>query len=137
MSLYLQAFLECIGQASIFPFISDTTYYAMQAFGGYNMGVAYALAVTGAVIGHAFNWWVGRLVLYFEHKGKFHINAHYYERFRHLFARYGIWLLLFSWAPMFKFLTVAAGFFNIRPRLTLTLIALGQATYYGRVFIPA
>lgn len=132
MTPYLSLFLESAGHASIIPFISDTTYWAMASFGGYNMPVAFVLAVGGAAIGHAFNFLLGYGLYRIKDKGYFNVNDAWYARYRPLFARWGIWLLLLTPLPLFNFFTLAAGFFRVRLPLALSLIVVGQAFNYGR-----
>jgi membrane protein YqaA with SNARE-associated domain len=135
MTQYLNLFLESAGHASIIPFISDTTYYAMASFGGYNMKLAFALAVAGAVIGHAFNWGLGYGLYILKNKGYFIVSENCYTRRRPTFERWGIYLLLLSPLPLFNFFTVLAGFFQTRLHKTLLLVAIGQAVRYGLVLI--
>jgi membrane protein YqaA with SNARE-associated domain len=131
--IYLTLLLECAGHASIIPFISDTTYYAMASFGGYNMALAFALAVAGGTAGQALNLLLGRGLHVLKTRGYFLISDRWYARYQPLFSRFGIWLLLLSFLPLFNFFSLLAGFFRTRLPLALTLIAIGQAFNYGRV----
>ncbi len=131
VDFYPKIFLEALHHASIIPFGSEPTVYAMKAFGTYPMAALFVLALVGAILGQMFNWYVGRLLLYYEHKEKFRVSAHQYERARKYFNTYGIFLLLFSWAMLANLLVVLAGFLNIPLKKSLPLIAVGLAVHYG------
>jgi len=125
--------LESAWKASIIPFGNDATFFAMKSFGNYDMAVPFLLAVIGATIGQMFNWWIGTILL--RHKDKLKINEHWYAKVSKLFNRYGVFLLLFSWAPLCNLLVVIAGFVGAKPKIVLPLIIIGQAFNYGRYLI--
>ena len=130
-NLYLQGFFESAHTATIIPLASEPTFFAMKAFGGFDMTGAFALAVTGATIGHCFNWWLGKMLRKLPPPGKGMLSEERYQRAKAIFHRYGIWLLFFAWAPMCNFLVVAAGFLDVRPRIALPLIIAGLAVHYA------
>lgn len=132
MDIYFRVLYESAWVASVLPFSSEATFFAMRSFGGFNMPLAAALSVAGATIGMSFNWLLGRL-LYNLHQKKhtFHISESWYKRVAELFNKYGVFLLLFSWAPLLKFVVVIAGFLNTRYRFVLPLIVIGHIFSYG------
>lgn len=131
MDFYPDILLEALHEASIVPLGQETTFHAMRAFGAHDMTLPFLLAVTGALLGHLVNWYVGRTLLYFEHKGKFRINPHWYERLRDMADKYGVFLLLFSWLPLCNLLTVAGGFFKLPLKKVMPFIAAGLLAHYG------
>ena len=134
MNLYPPILYESAWAASIIPFGSDPTFFAMKDFGGYNMTLAFALAVAGGTMGQIFNWLFGYALR------KLPITAQpprWYPKLQPLFNRYGIFLLLFAWMPLFNILPVAVGFFGGRARIALPLLFLGEVAYYGWYLIPA
>jgi membrane protein YqaA with SNARE-associated domain len=131
VNIFLQLFLEAAHQASIIPFGRDLTFYAMKAFGIYPMGVPVALSILGAIFGHIFNWYVGRSLIFFEAKGKFHVNPVNYEKLRKNFCKYGVFFLVLSWLPFLNLLTVAAGFFKLPLKKVLPFVVVGLAWHYG------
>jgi len=135
MNLYFQLFIETAHNASIIPLGNDTAFYAMKAFGNYNMIAPFVLAVIGATLGHIFNWYVGRSLMFFEYKGKFRLGPERYERARAFFEKYGVWLLLFCWAPLFNLLTVASGFLKLPLKKVLPFIVIGLAVHYGLALV--
>lgn len=130
-SFYFSIFLESAFSASIIPLSSDPTFFAMKAFGNYNMAVPFILAVIGASTGQSFNWLVGKYMLERKQKGGLAIDDYWYNRFTVLFNTYGIFLLLLSWVPLCNFLVVLAGFFGTKPKFVLPLVIIGQAMHYG------
>lgn len=126
MLAYLPILIESAHAASIIPLASEATAYAMKAFGGFNMELAFALSVIGGTLGHAFNWGVGALLA--RWKGA---NGEVHARAQRIFKKYLIFLLLFCWFPVMNFAVVASGFLGVRLKTALPLIALGLAGYYG------
>jgi membrane protein YqaA with SNARE-associated domain len=135
MNLYPQLFLNAAHHASIIPFGNDLTFYAMKSFGTYPMGVSVVLTIIGALLGHVFNWYVGRSLIFYEYKGKLRISPERYERIRKFFDSYGIYLLLFSWAPLCNLLPVVAGFFKLPLKKILPFVAAGLVWHYGQTLM--
>ncbi len=131
MTFYFQILLESLHHASIVPFGSEPTFYAMRAFGNHNMIAPTLLAVIGATLGHIVNWYVGRTLIFFEHKGKLKVSPHWYERTRNFFDKYGIFLLLLSWMPLCNLLVVMAGFLKLPLKKVLLFVIVGLAAHYG------
>jgi membrane protein YqaA with SNARE-associated domain len=130
-----QLFLEAAHHASIIPFGNDLVFHAMKAFGTYPMGVPVTLSIIGALLGHIFNWYVGRSLMFFEYKGRFRMDPASYERVRALFGTYGIYLLFFSWMPLLNLLPVAAGFLKLPLKKILPFVAAGLAWHYGQALL--
>lgn len=131
MNLYLQVFGEAAHAASIAPMATQAAYFAMQSFGGYNMQLAWTMATLGACVGHSLNWYLGKLIRQFPVSKKSLVTEEKYQRFKALFQKYGIFILLFAWVPLLNMVVVAAGFLEVKFRTTLTLVFIGMAAYYG------
>jgi len=131
MSFYLPIFLESAWVASIIPMSSEPTFFAMKAFGGYDMAIPFLLAIAGATLGQSLNWLVGKMLLRLEKNKKLNISDYWYHRVAGLFNQYGIFLLLLSWVPLCNLLVVLAGFVGTKPKIVLPLIIIGQAAHYG------
>lgn len=129
--IYLDIFIESASVASILPFTNHASYYAALAFGGFNVPMAFTLAVLGAVAGQMFNWGLGRIALRLKEKGKIKLDNGMYTQAQTLFKKYGIFLLLFCWVMLGNLLVVAAAFLNVRLRVALPLIIAGTAAYYA------
>lgn len=129
---YAQIFFEAMHTASIVPFSSEPALYAMKAFGTYEMRLPTAIGLSGALAGHAVNWWIGKALRQWQqHRKK--LNDETYQKAQNYFTRFGIYALLIAWMPMCNFLTVAAGFLNAPARKSLLLITLGLAWHYGKI----
>ena len=131
MHLFLSIFVESAWAASIVPFASPATFFALKAFGGHDMAAAAAIATLGATLGLLFNWGLGRLLLSRYRQGDFHIPPALYEKAALYFRRYGIFLLLLCWAPMLHIVALIAGFLHIPLKTALPLMLAGEALYYG------
>lgn len=127
----LPVLFEALHHASIVPFGSETTFYAMKAFGTHAMVPPVIVAIIGASLGHLINWYIGRTLAYFEYKGKFRINPHWYERARALFDKYGVFMLFFCWLPFFNLLVVASGFLKMPLKKIMPFVVIGLAAHYG------
>lgn len=129
---YLNVALESAWNASIAPFGNEATFYAMKAFGNFDMRLAALMAVMGAVAGQLSNWVIGRLMLWMKMHGKAKIiREETYEKARRFFHKYLMFILFFSWFPLLKFAVLAAGFLNVRFRTALILVAAGHLLHYG------
>ncbi len=131
MGHYLSVFFESAWVASVVPMGSEPSFFAMLAFGSFSMLPAWIAAVSGATLGHVFNWYVGKLFLKIGEKSKKPLNQQFYAKAQGYFRKYGIFLLLFSWVTLMNLVVVAAGIFKVRLKTVLTLVIIGQAAHYG------
>ena len=133
MSVYIDVFIESVLVSSIIPFMSDPSFSAMRLFGGYNMPLATVIAVFGASLGAVFNFMLGSWVLklYRKKNDRKYFPIEKYNKFRHIFFKYFIILLPFSWVTLLDFLVFFAGFFGVRAKLALSLVIAGQIIHYG------
>ena len=131
MDNYTNVFIESARVASLIPFSSEPTFFAMFYFGGFNMPLAAAMAVAGSTLGMSVNWWIGSALLKQHKKKSFSVNEYWYNKCAALFNKYGALLVLLSWLPLMKLMLVAAGFLNVRFRFVLPLIIVGHALCYG------
>ncbi len=128
---YPNVLFEAAHNASIIPLASEPTYFAMVGFGGYNLPLAFVLAVIGATAGQLFNWFLGRLLFKAKQANIVPFKENTYQRAASTFNKYVVFALLFSWMPMFGFVTIAAGFLGTRLRIALPLLIVGIAGHYG------
>jgi membrane protein YqaA with SNARE-associated domain len=129
--LYLNVLTEAARFASIVPFTSEPTFFAMKSFGGYNMPLACALAAAGAVAGQLFNWWMGTQLRGIPHK-KNPDKVARFEHYKAFFNDAGMFLLLMCWvSPFGNLLAVVAGLFSVPLKKALPLVAIGEAAHYG------
>lgn len=130
MENYIKVFYEAAWSNSLIPFATDATFSAINLFGGYNMHIAALLATAGATLGLTFNWFLGYLLMRMHINSKLHLSETYYNKASYLFNKYGIFLLLFTWVPLFKIIMIFAGFLNAPLKFVLPLAVVGQLFYY-------
>lgn len=130
-----QIFLEALHKASIVPFGSEATFYAMKAFAEQPMHLPVLAAVAGGILGHAFNWWAGSQLKKIHAKKNWKPAPDVYEKIRGHFLQFGIYLLVLAWLPFCNLLVLAAGFFGVHFKKSLLLVFLGLAWHYGRALI--
>lgn len=130
MSFYRDVFVESLGAALIVPVSGQPTFFAMHAFGGYNMQAAAVLGVAGAMLALAADYAIGGFLCYLRQQGKVVVSNAIYEKVSLLASKRLLPLLLLSWMPFGALLTVAAGFLNVPAWKTLPVVLLGQAGYY-------
>ncbi len=132
MDNYANVFIESARVASIIPFGSEPTYFAMFYFGGFNMPLATGIAIVGATLGMTFNWLVGKALLELHKRKNFNVNEYWYGKCQAQFQKYGALLLLLIWLPLMKLILVGAGFLNVRYfRFVLPLVFVGHSLAYG------
>lgn len=130
MENYIKVFYETAWVNSLIPLASDATFSAMLLFGGYNMHLASLIATAGATLGLTFNWYIGHALSKMHVNSKLHLSEESYRRASHLFNKYGIFILLLSWAPLCKLILLLAGFFNAPLKFVLPLVVIGQLFFY-------
>ena len=132
MNFYLDVLIESAWRASFIPLPSEATLAAMQAFGGYNIPLAVAMAVVGGVAIQMLNWWIGTLLFKLRnHTGGWNIPDTTLAKAQHIFTKYAVFLLLFAWATFGNVLVVIAGFLGAKPKMVLPLLVVGYAAHYG------
>lgn len=131
MSPYFDVFLNSALAASVIPIGSEAGLYAMKAFGGFSMPLAVVLATTGATLGQLFNFYLGNLLFRLTSKSDNTIHPEKYQRVQGYFHKYGVFILLFCWAPIGNIFVIAAGFLKTPPKIALPLMMVGVAAHYG------
>ena len=130
MEYYFKVFYESAWTNSLIPFATDATFSAINLFGGYNMPIAAMIATAGATLGLTSNWLLGYALMRMRNGSKLQLKEAYYNRASILFNKYGIFLLLFTWVPLFKIIMIFAGFLNAPLKFVLPLAVIGQLFYY-------
>lgn len=130
MNPYVTVFKDAAWNASIIPFSSEATLFAMRGFGGFDLHLALMMTIVGAMAGLLFNWGIGRLILLLFRRGKVRMNQAQYEKASFVLRRYFLFLLLLCWNPMLNYMPVVAAFLGVRLRIALPLMLVGEAGYY-------
>ena len=125
--LFLSAFLS----ATLLPGSSEALLTGLVLAG---QGVPWLLliaAVMGNVLGSLVNWVCGRFLAAFRDRTWFPISPRRYAQAAGWFERYGVWSLLFAWAPVVGDpLTVIAGALRVRFLPFLLLVTVGKVVRY-------
>lgn len=129
---YIDVIVEGILSTILFPLASDTTFFAMQAFGGYNMTLAFWCVLAGATIGSAVNYGFGRLLSWCQTAGVSVLPQETYDVWQKRAYYFAPVIGLFCWIHLMAVLVVALGFFRVRALYVIPLLLLGQAIYYGQ-----
>lgn len=128
----LGLFIGCFLAATVVPFSSDALY----------IGILYATSrpVECLVIGTLGNWlggvttyWLGRLAKWEWLEKTFKVKKETLDKQKRLIDKYGVWLALLSWVPVFgDVVALALGFYKSPAVWTLFLLLVGK---FGRFAI--
>jgi membrane protein YqaA with SNARE-associated domain len=122
--MFLSAFLA----GTVFPFNSEIVLAALLPT-GLDVFWLVVVAAAGNSLGGATTYYIGR-----QANGlgsSFSKHPKRLERASELVGRYGVWLALLSWLPVWgNLFLVALGFFGARSWLVLSLMTLGKTLRY-------
>ncbi len=125
--LFLSAFLS----ATLLPGSSEALLTGLVVAGRGAPWLLLAAAVTGNVLGSLVNWVCGRFLAAFRDRKWFPVSPRRYAQAAGWFQRYGVWSLLFAWAPVVGDpLTVFAGAFRVGLLPFLLLVTVGKLVRY-------
>ena len=123
-------FVTAFGAATILPFQSEIVFAAVQRGTEIPPWVVVAVASTGNTLGSVLNWWMGLFVEQWKGSRWFPVSARQMDRAERLYARWGVWTLLFSWAPFGDGFTVIAGLLRTPLWLFMALVAPVKTARY-------
>ncbi len=125
--LFLSAFLS----ATLLPGSSEALLTGLVVSGRGAPLLLLAAAVMGNVLGSLVNWICGRFLAAFRDRKWFPVSPRRYAQAAGWFERYGVWSLLFAWAPVVGDpLTVIAGAFRVGFLPFLLLVTIGKLVRY-------
>ncbi len=130
---YLQVFTDGIISSLVIPVHSQTTFFAMKAFGSFDvqqMQLSATVATLGATFGHLLNYGFGQLALKGLLSLKPNLTGNGFSKVANFFNSYGLFVLLLSPYGISGIFSVAAGAFRTRLRYALPLLLIGQAGFY-------
>lgn len=123
-------FLAAFGAATLLPFQSELVFVAMQVAETAPLGSMIVVASIGNTLGAVVNYVMGRGVERFRGRRWFPVSDRQLARAQAWYARYGVWTLLFSWAPVGDAFTVIAGVMRTPFWLFLTLVTVAKTGRY-------
>jgi membrane protein YqaA with SNARE-associated domain len=107
--LFFAGFLS----ATLLPGSSEAALAALLASGRVDPAVAIAAATVGNTLGSCVNWAIGAFLAHYRDHPRFPVKPEVFDRYGRWYARWGVWSLLLSWAPVIGDpLTVIAGVFR-------------------------
>ncbi|MFT7057700.1 MAG: membrane protein YqaA with SNARE-associated domain [Pseudorhodobacter sp.] len=124
--LFVAAFVA----ATIVPFQSEVIFVALQIAGHIEPWVLVLVASIGNTLGALVNYAIGKGITRFESKSWFPATPAQIARAQVWFGRWGVWVLLFSWAPVGDIMTVVAGIMRTPLWLFMLLVGIAKTARY-------
>lgn len=123
---------EAAWKASIIPFSSEATLYALEGFQPELAKTLFPFAIAGGLIGHTFNYLFGYYLYQYVAARKKFVTSDRFVGWRNFFTRYASWLLLpLCWGVLCNFFVVIAGLFGVSKPRTAALVMIGVSAYYS------
>lgn len=123
-------FAAAFGAATILPFQSEIVFIAMQTAGNIPVPALVLWASAGNVLGACVNYALGRGAAHFEGRRWFPASRAQMARAEKWYARWGVWTLLLSWAPLGDAFTVIAGVLRTPLWIFLLLVTVAKTGRY-------
>ena len=123
-------FAAAFGAATILPFQSEIVFAALQVRGELSLPLLILVASGGNTLGSVVNYLLGLMVERFRDRRWFPVSQAQLDRAQRWYAKWGVWSLLLSWAPLGDALTVAAGVMRTNIWLFVALVALAKTGRY-------
>ncbi|MFO7757132.1 MAG: YqaA family protein [Roseovarius sp.] len=124
-------FAVAFGAATLLPFQSEVLFVGLQLAGSVPLGAIIAVASIGNTLGAVVNYVMGRGIERFRTRRWFPVNAAQLARAQRWYARWGVWTLLLSWAPLGDAFTVVAGIMRTPVWVFLVLVTLAKTGRYA------
>jgi membrane protein YqaA with SNARE-associated domain len=134
LQIYAWMFAAALVAGTFLPFLpasSELVLGGLLASGEGEPGHLVLAATAGNVLGSVINYFAGRYISGMTDKRWFPASEAQMRRASLQFNRYGFWILLMSWMPVFgDLLTTIAGLLRTDFRLFLALTTLGKFFRY-------
>jgi len=123
-------FLAAFGAATILPFQSELVFVGLQLRGTQALWLLVLVASIGNTLGSVVNYVLGLGLERYRHRRWFPVTEAQLEKAQDWYARWGVWSLLLSWAPLGDGFTVVAGIMRTPLWLFVALVALAKTGRY-------
>ena len=123
-------FLAAFGAATVLPFQSELVFAAMQAKDIWPLWLLIVVASVGNTLGSVVNYAMGRAAERFRGSRWFPASEAQLERAQRWYARWGVWTLLLSWAPLGDAITLIAGVMRTPLWAFVALVAFAKTVRY-------
>ncbi|AQS46435.1 MULTISPECIES: YqaA family protein [Thioclava] len=127
----LGLFVSALLAATPIPFQSEVVFVALQTLGTQNIWLMILVAAVGNTIGSLVTYAIGLGVTRWKDRKWFPANETQLARGHRWFERWGIGLLLLSWAPGGDLICLVAGILRMSMWLFLPLVFLAKAGRYA------
>ncbi len=113
------------------PGASEAVLAAVIAAGSSPVALAIAVATVGNTLGSVVNWSIGRFLASYRDHPRFPVRKERFERYIEAHQRWGVWVLLLSWAPVIGDpLTVVSGVLRTPLWLFVPVVAVAKLARY-------
>ena len=123
-------FAAAFGAATVLPFQSEVVFVALQVAGTASVASLVVVASIGNTLGAVVNYVMGRGIERFRTRRWFPVNGAQLARAQRWYARWGVWTLLMSWAPLGDGFTVIAGVMRTPVWVFLVLVTIAKTGRY-------
>ena len=123
-------FIVAFGAATILPFQSEIVFVALQLRGDIAIEWIVLFASVGNILGSGLNYALGRVLERYRGRRWFPVSAEQLEKARAWYLKWGVWTLLFSWAPLGDALTIVAGVMRTNIWLFFALVSIAKTVRY-------
>lgn len=123
-------FIAAFGAATILPFQSEIVFAALQVRETAPIWVLVVVASIGNTLGSCVNYWMGLFVERWKGTRWFPVREGQLDRAQRWYAKYGVWSLLLSWAPLGDAITLIAGVMRTPIWLFFALVAVAKTGRY-------
>ena len=123
-------FVVAFGAATILPFQSEIVFVALQLRGDISIALIVIVASIGNILGSGVNYALGRYLEHFRERKWFPVTEEQLLRAQTWYQKYGVWTLLFSWAPLGDALTIVAGVMRTNVWLFFGLVTIAKTVRY-------
>jgi len=133
MEAYLSLFTLSLLAATLLPAASELLLTGLLN-SGYDPFTLWLVATIGNSLGSVINYGLGRYLLHFQGRKWFPFKQNTMQKSETWFNRYGVWSLLFAWAPIFgDVLTFIAGVLKVNFALFVVLVVIGKGARYAMI----
>ncbi|MGY3438256.1 MULTISPECIES: YqaA family protein [unclassified Marinovum] len=123
-------FAAAFGAATLLPLQSEVVFVAMQLGQTAPVPTLILWASVGNVLGACVNYVLGRFAVQYQDRRWFPVSRSAMARAEGWYARWGVWSLLLSWAPLGDAFTVIAGVLRTPVWLFVLLVTLAKTGRY-------
>lgn len=128
---YAGLFLVAFVAATILPAQSELVLAGLVLAEGYDLGLLLLVATIGNVLGSVVNWAIGRFASRYRGARWFPVPPRALARAERWYARWGLWTLLLSWAPVGgDALTLVAGILRAPIGKFVAVVTIAKAARY-------